>query len=293
MAVDTCDPCECTTPFLRGEMYNKATLDILCGILENTAGGGGGGGNVNLVEVGGAAISLGQALMAASLPVTIASDQTWTGALNIGKAENTAHVSGDVGVMPLAVRQDTLSALAANGNYIPLVTDSAGRLRTVVSGPIDNGNAVSASPPVLIGTMAATSNPGGIANGQMVRTLSDLIGRPVVALHGLPETTFTAVSGADIVDTTSTQVAAAAGVGIRRYISAISVSNMHASVATRVDILDGATVVWTGPAAANGGGYTITFPQQIRCSANTAINAQCGTTGAAVRVAISGTNSAQ
>jgi hypothetical protein len=275
-------------------MYNLASLQILCEIAANTAGGGGGGGgNVNLTQVGGAAYALGAAATAASIPVTIATDQSWSGATNLGKAEDTAHTTGDVGVMALAVRNDTVSALAANGDYIPLTTDSSGRLRTIVSGPIDNGNAVSSSPPVLIGTMAATSNPGGIAHGQMVRTLSDLIGRPVVTLHGLPENTFTGVSAADIVDTTSTQVVAAGGVGIRRYISAISVSNMHATVATRVDILDGATVVWTGPAAANGGGYTITFPQQIRCSANTAINAQCGTTGAAVRVAISGTNSAQ
>jgi hypothetical protein len=37
---------------------------------------GGGGGNVNLIEVGGSPIALGQTTMSASLPVTIASDQT-------------------------------------------------------------------------------------------------------------------------------------------------------------------------------------------------------------------------
>jgi len=42
------------------------------------SGGGGGGGtqDVNLIEVGGAAIALGQAAMAASLPVVIASNQS-------------------------------------------------------------------------------------------------------------------------------------------------------------------------------------------------------------------------
>ena len=39
-------------------------------------GGGGSGGNVDLVAVGGEAIELGQATMAASMPVVIASDQT-------------------------------------------------------------------------------------------------------------------------------------------------------------------------------------------------------------------------
>lgn len=37
--------------------------------------GGGGGGDVNLIEVGGAAIALGQTTMSASLPVAIASNQ--------------------------------------------------------------------------------------------------------------------------------------------------------------------------------------------------------------------------
>ncbi len=41
-----------------------------------TTGGGGGGGDVNLTEVGGAAIALGQAAMVASLPVVLASNQS-------------------------------------------------------------------------------------------------------------------------------------------------------------------------------------------------------------------------
>ncbi len=41
-----------------------------------SSSGGGAGSDVNLIEVGGAAIALGQAAMAASLPVVIASNQT-------------------------------------------------------------------------------------------------------------------------------------------------------------------------------------------------------------------------
>jgi hypothetical protein len=53
-----------------------------------------------------------------------------TGATNLGKAEDDAHTTGDVGVMTLVVRQDTQSALGADGDYVPLTTDSAGSLRT-------------------------------------------------------------------------------------------------------------------------------------------------------------------
>lgn len=50
--------------------------------------------------------------------------------LNLGKTESAAHVSGDVGVQSLAVRNDAGAALAADGQYIPLTTDSTGALRT-------------------------------------------------------------------------------------------------------------------------------------------------------------------
>lgn len=58
-----------------------------------------------------------------------------TAATNLGKAEDAAHTTGDVGVMALAVRNDAGAALAgATGDYIPLSTDSTGALRTTGSG---------------------------------------------------------------------------------------------------------------------------------------------------------------
>lgn len=52
-----------------------------------------------------------------------------TGASNLGKAEDAAHTSGDVGVMVLGVRNDAGSAFAADGDYVPLSIDSSGALR--------------------------------------------------------------------------------------------------------------------------------------------------------------------
>ncbi|MCS7009154.1 MAG: hypothetical protein NZL93_04360, partial [Chthoniobacterales bacterium] len=49
---------------------------------------------------------------------------------DIVKYEDAVHVSGDAGVQALAVRNDTPAALASNGDYIPLTTDSTGRLWT-------------------------------------------------------------------------------------------------------------------------------------------------------------------
>ena len=51
----------------------------------------------------------------------------------LAKVEDAAHSSGDPGIMALAVRKDTASALAStDGDYIPLVVDSSGRLHVNV-----------------------------------------------------------------------------------------------------------------------------------------------------------------
>jgi hypothetical protein len=52
----------------------------------------------------------------------------------LAKAEDTAHVTGDMGIQLLAVRSDTAAAIAANGDYIPLIVDATGRLHVNVSG---------------------------------------------------------------------------------------------------------------------------------------------------------------
>lgn len=66
-----------------------------------------------------------------------------TAAANLGKAEDAAHSSGDVGVMALAVRRATATDLSAgntDGDYEPLEVDASGRLWTHV-GAIDAGSA--------------------------------------------------------------------------------------------------------------------------------------------------------
>lgn len=63
-----------------------------------------------------------------NLNVAAASLVPGTGATNLGKAEDAPHTSGDVGVLALAVRQDTAAALAGAGDYIPLIVDAAGLL---------------------------------------------------------------------------------------------------------------------------------------------------------------------
>ena len=58
---------------------------------------------------------------------TISAIVPGTGATNLGKAEDAAHNSGDVGVMALAVRADAAAATAANGDYHPLLVSGLGK----------------------------------------------------------------------------------------------------------------------------------------------------------------------
>ncbi len=54
-----------------------------------------------------------------------------TGATSLGKAEDSVHTSGDVGVMALAVRKDAAASTAGtDGDYQPLITDALGRTWT-------------------------------------------------------------------------------------------------------------------------------------------------------------------
>lgn len=176
----------------------------------------------------------------------------------------------------------------ASGTGVQRVTicsDSTGQI--IVLGNVAH-DGVDSGAPAKIGFRARTSQITAVANDDRVDGIADKRGRQVILINALQEDRFKGSSSADIVNTTSTAVVAAGGAGVIYVITAISVSNMSATVSTRVDILDGSTVIWRGPAASGGGGFTITFPDGLVCTANTAINAQCATTGAAVRVSVAG-----
>ena len=137
-----------------------------------------------------------------------------------------------------------------------------------------------------------SSYTSGTANVYAVASLAPHWG-PLDGIAGFAGTAgvpFTATSAADITTTTPAQVKAAAGSGQRHYITAVSVSNLSASVNTRVDIQDGngGPVLWSGPAASAGGGFEVTFPTPLQGSVNTAVFAACGTTAAQVRVSVAG-----
>lgn len=70
------------------------------------------------------------------------------GAANLGKAEDTAHASGDTGVMALAVRNDTAATTltSANGDYSPVAVTNKGEIFiTTAAGATNLGKAEDAA----------------------------------------------------------------------------------------------------------------------------------------------------
>lgn len=64
-------------------------------------------------------------------------------ATSLGKAEDAVHASGDTGVMSLAVQRNTPTSTAADGDYVPLITDSSGRLHMAPAAAARTSDSVS------------------------------------------------------------------------------------------------------------------------------------------------------
>jgi len=96
-------------------------------------GGGGGGGDITSVIPG-------------------------TGATNLGKAEDSAHASGDTGVMSLGVRRDSNTSLAGNdGDYAPYQLSAAGGLKvSIIEGAGSGGTSSTDDAPYTVGSAAGT-----------------------------------------------------------------------------------------------------------------------------------------
>lgn len=192
----------------------------------------------------------------------------------IGKlAANSGVDIGDVDVTSLPTLANvttvaTLTALTGGG----VAHDAA-----------DSGN------PVKVGTKSGTADQAAVANADRSDLRSDTLGHLVTRPYALHENLVSGATSA-ITTTTSTQVIAAAGAGVRNYITTLLVTNSHADVGTLITITDGSggAVLFAGYAAPVGGGFALTFPTPLRGSANTAIHAVAGTTGANVYVSAAG-----
>ena len=136
-----------------------------------------------------------------------------TGATNLGKAEDAAHTTGNVGVMALAVRNDADTALAGTtGDYIPFGTDAVGRLQVNSIGKLAHDAAdTAANSPTKVGGQAITNNDAltAVASGHMSNASTDRRSRLIV------DSDRWQVASATNATTTDAALIAAPGAGLK------------------------------------------------------------------------------
>jgi hypothetical protein len=224
---------------------------------------------------------------------------TGTAALGTVSLTGTSPVNltGTANVVSLTTGAATIGALTANQSInlaqvagTTTVTSASGVQKCGIvgnAGGILDGATATTVPAnaFLNGLRAATANPTAVADNQMVAMMGDKYGRQVVARA--PQDLW--VQGRATITTTAS-TAIVASHTVRTAICTIAV-NVTATAATRVDILDGATLVhsFDFPAnAARAPHVPLNLDPPYIGTASTAVNAQASVAVTDVRVILTG-----
>lgn len=164
------------------------------------------------------------------------------------------------------------------------VTVSGAVTATNVAGAVAHDAARGTSAPMMTAARAVSAPYAAVASGDVADLIATLQGVLVTRPWQIPEQEWSyAAPAGGVVNTTDVILAAAAGAGLRRYVTSLTLSNA-AAVATEVVLKDGATVIWRGQLPANAPMAAVAFQNPLKTSANAALNFACVTTGAAVYV---------
>lgn len=203
--------------------------------------------------------------------VDVASVVPGTGATNLGKAEDAAHNTGDVGVMVLGVANTGHTAFAANGDYVPINVDTEGCVVVVGNIPHDTADA---DPPIKVGGKAIADLAGAtmVAAADRANMTMGLDAVQIVR----PYTTISnslceSVSNTNGTATASTVFGATAST--KNCITTIAVFNTSTTTSGNIIFTDGSggTTIFALPLPA-GGGAVCNFPVPlVQPTANTAL----------------------
>lgn len=157
----------------------------------------------------------------------------------------------------------------------------------LTSGIAPHSSAVIGSP-VQVGGVVKTAVSITEVDGDVCRVAMTTDGAQTIKPYAVPEVDWTyAGASGGIINTADVVLKAAAGASIRNYLTAISITNASANVATEFVVKDGATIIWRGFVGAQtlpNSVVGLTFPTPLRSTANTALNVACITTLGAVYV---------
>lgn len=171
-----------------------------------------------------------------------------------------------------------------NSGSLTVDQDTAANLNAQVVGAVAHDSAVSGNP-VRVAGRATTSEYTKVGDGDVADFAVDAAGRQIVSLASAFDLQTTV--RANLTDAVDTQLLAL-DASYRYAVMAVLVTNASNSVSTKVAIRDGTADVIKGFAYKDGGGFAHNgggVPLFIG-TLNTALKAQCGTTGADVEVVV-------
>lgn len=128
-----------------------------------------------------------------------------------------------------------------------------------------------------------------VQSGTVISSISGAVQASVQGIVNIFAPFASMVSGVTsiVTSTSQTSVLATAPGGQRNYITNITITN-GAAVGTFVDVMDGPSVIYSGYAAASGGGFSPSFPTPLRQNnATTSVDIKA-TTQASIKAAING-----
>lgn len=200
-------------------------------------------------------------------------------ATNPIKLEDSAHTSGDAGVLGLAVNNRSQSVFSStNGDYVPVGVGDYGEVSIMMSPTAQtSANSAIQAEDAAFGAGSGVVVSGGqavSAIAQTVGTTGDVappsmdLGNRLVTTNAPAGEMWYACSDAET--GTSTNAIKAAVASNRMYVTSLNCSN-NSAVPSQITFLDSVTAINIGsiPALANGGSYQATFPTPIRMAVNT------------------------
>lgn len=198
---------------------------------------------------------------------------TSTIATNLSQDATHDQASLSTGPQQLAECDDTATDAVDEGDAGKVRIDCTSRA-LLTTGDIAH-DAVEAGKPALLGATAESGLSGitTVADGDRTRLYAGLDGVLITRPHAnLEDVTRDRATNTDGVSTAFVGELAAAGAGIKHWLTWCTFANSSATAVT-VDLRDGAagSVLWSGPVPANTNGAHVVFPTPFDFTANTAV----------------------
>ncbi len=192
--------------------------------------------------------------------------------VTISTANSTAPV-GIVGTVTVSTANST-APVSIVGTPTVNANANSGFTATV-------GNAVPTSA-IYEGVQARSSEQTAGANGNLIGTAADLVGKLIISPYSNKENYFTSTLGSVLTSTTSVSMVPALGAGVVAYITGLSCYNQSAATSTSVTFQTGTSPIFKAFLAVNGN-FQQTFPTPIasRVNSNTLVWVQSGSAVAA------------